>query len=195
MKNSNNNGSKPGVGPSAWRFSTRGVSTITRLILLLTLIITASAVLSPAQTQPPQIFFTDLDSGPNSGGESVSGFSGAYVTLYGNFFGSSQGSSSVTWNGQNCLRVVGPSGSYTGWGSTHFWYQAIVVQLGSSCTPGAGNFVVTVNGNASNGMPFTVRSAGKIYAVSTTGNDNNSGSFTSPFATIPHCKSSMNPGD
>lgn len=165
------------------------------VILLFMLIMVAGAGQTTSQTQPPQIFFTDLDSAPNSGGESVSGFSGAYVTLYGSFFGASQGSSTVTWNGQNCLRVVGPAGSYNGWGSSHFWYQTIVVQLGSACTPGAGNFVVTVNGVASNGMPLTVRSIGKIYAVSKGGNDNNNGSFTSPFATVPHCKNTMNPGD
>src|SRR6267378_4552079 len=69
------------------------------------------ASITVAQTPPPIIFFTDLTSGPNSGGESVSGFSGAYVTIYGNFFGPSQGSSTVTLNGANCLRVVS-------WGST-----------------------------------------------------------------------------
>ena len=158
-------------------------------------ILVAGMATAQAQTQPPQIFFTDLDSAPNSGGESVSGFSGAYVTLYGDFFGGSQGASTVTWNGLNCLRVLGPTGSYGGWGSSHFWYQEIIVQLGSGCTPGAGNFVVTVNGAASNSMPFTVRSTGHIYAVSTTGSNSNSGSFASPFATIPHCKDQLTPGD
>src|SRR5215471_1608141 len=105
------------------------------VILLLALVILAGAQRADAQTQPPQIFFTDLDSAPNSGGESVSGFAGAYVTLYGNFFGATQGSSTVTWNGLNCLRVVSPTGSYNGWGSSYFWYQKIIVQLGSSCTP------------------------------------------------------------
>ena len=164
-------------------------------ILLLMLMIIGTAWQAEAQTQPPQIFFTDLDSGPNSGGESVSGFAGAYVTLYGNFFGASQGTSTVTWNGLNCLRVVGATGSYNGWGSSYFWYQKIIVQLGSSCTPGSGNFVVTVNGKASNGLPFTVRSTGKIFFVATTGNDTNAGTFASPFKTIPRCKSMLNAGD
>lgn len=149
----------------------------------------------PAHAQGPQIFFTDLDSGSNSGGENISGFAGAYVTLYGDFFGASQGSSTVTWNGQNCLRVLPATGSYTGWGMSYFWYQKIVVQLGSGCTAGTGNFVVTVNGVASNGLPFTVRS-GNIYCVSTSGNDSNSGKFpNSCFATIPQCKVTMKAGD
>ncbi|HEY6250844.1 MAG TPA: choice-of-anchor Q domain-containing protein [Candidatus Angelobacter sp.] len=163
--------------------------------ILLLLIIFAGLLPAAGQSQPPVIFFTDIDSGPNSGGESVNGFSGAYVTLYGNFFGAPQGSSTVTWNGQNCLRVVPAIGSYSGWGTPHLWYQKIVVQVGPSCTPGAGNFVVTVNAMASNGIAFTVRSAGTLRFVSTTGNNSNSGSFASPFATIPHCKDAMKPGD
>jgi hypothetical protein len=144
---------------------------------------------------PPLIFFTDLDSAPNAGGEAVNDFAGAYVTIYGDFFGHSQGSSTVTWNGLNCLRVVGPSGAYNGWGTSYFWYQKIVVQLGPGCTPGTGNLVVTVNGSASIGLPFTVRSGGNLFFVSTKGSDSNSGGFATPFATMTRCKSAMKPGD
>src|SRR5579864_3604441 len=122
-------------------------------VIVLFLLLYSTTFTAQTPSPAPRIFFSDLDSGPNSGGESVNGFAGAYVTLYGNFFGASQGSSTVTWNGQNCLRVVGPTGSYNGWGGPQFWYQKIVVQLGAGCTAGSGNFVVTVNGNASNGIP------------------------------------------
>jgi len=131
--------------------------------------------LASAQT-PPVIFFTDLTSGPNSHGENVGGFSGAYVTLYGNYFGSSQGSSKVTLNAANCLRVAS-------WGGAWQWYQKIVVQLGPNCS--SGNFVVTANGVVSNPIPFAVRS-GHIYFVSPEGKDGNNGSFASPWKTIPH---------
>src|SRR5579859_4002728 len=110
----------------------------------------------PAAAQIPRIFFSDLTSGPTRGGETVYGFSGAYVTLSGNFFGASQGASTVTWNGKNCLRVVPATGSYSGWGAPYLWYQKIVVQLGPACSAGTGNFVVTVSGQTSNGIPFTV---------------------------------------
>jgi hypothetical protein len=123
----------------------------------------------------PALFFSDIQSGPNSGGESVTGFSGAYVTLYGNFFGSSQGSSTVTLNGANCLRVVS-------WGGTWLSWQRIIVQLGATCT--TGNFVVSTSAGSSNGFPFTVRS-GHIYFVATTGNNANAGTFASPLATVP----------
>jgi hypothetical protein len=167
------------------------------LITLLAVFGLASASITGAQTPPPRLFFTDLDSGPNSGGESVGGFAGAYVTIYGNFLGVGQGTSGVTWNGLNCLRVVGPTGAYNGWGSPHFWYQKLVVQIGSSCVPGAGNFVITTANGTSNGVPFTVRPIGSnhIYFVSATGNDGNAGTAGSPLLTIAACKNKIAGGD
>jgi hypothetical protein len=163
-------------------------------ILFVAVLILAAASSAGAQTPPPALFFSDLDSGPNSGGESVSGYAGAYVTLYGNFFGTAQGTSTVTWNGLNCLRVLPSTGSYTGWGMTYFWYQKIVVQLSSSCTAGAGNFVVTTSAGTSNGIPFTVRS-GNIYFVAATGNDSTgTGTISSPWATTRHCVTTMAAG-
>ena len=163
-------------------------------ILLLAGLLFGGAQTLLAQTQPPALFFSDLDSAPNSGGENVSGASGAYVTLYGNFFGSTQGT--VTWNGLNCLRVVPPTGAYTGWGMAHLWYQKIVVQLSSTCTPGTGSFVVTTANGPSNGLSFTVRSTGNIFCVSTTGNDSNSGKFPSScWATPKNAFSHMSAGD
>jgi hypothetical protein len=147
---------------------------------------------SIVEAQTPTLFFTDLTIAPNSGGEAVSGASGAYVTIYGNNFGATQGTSTVTWNGLNCLRVVPAVGTYTGWGSTHLWYQEIVVQLGPNCTPGSGNFVVTGPSGASNGLPFTVNALGSnhIYFVSPSGNDSNPGTFASPFRSMTHCMGS-----
>ncbi len=54
-------------------------------VLLVLMAVVMSAGVASAQTQPPQIFFTDLDSGPNAGGENMGGTAGAYVTIYGNF--------------------------------------------------------------------------------------------------------------
>jgi hypothetical protein len=166
-------------------------------VLFLVVLVLAGASRAGAQSPAPRIFFTDLDSGPNSGGEGVGGFAGAYVTLYGNFFGTTQGTSTVTWNGQNCLRVVPPTGAYTGWGMSKFWYQQMVVQIGASCTPGTGNFAVTTPNGTSNGMPFTVRAIGNnhIYFAATTGNDGNAGTIASPLRTIAGCKNKAVAGD
>jgi len=140
------------------------------------LVISATA---PSQTVPPSIFFTDLTYGANAGGENGNG---AYVTIYGNNFGTSQGTSTVTWNGQSCLNVVPATGSYTGWGMSYLWYQKIVVQLTSACTPGTGKFVVTVNGISSTddtshgdtGAGFTVDTSSNshIKCVSVGGSGN-----------------------
>lgn len=139
-----------------------------------------------AQTiPPPRIFFTDLTSGPNVGGETVGGFSGSYVTIYGNYFGPTQGTGTVTLNGANCLRVVS-------WGIPWLWYQKVIVQLGSTCT--SGNFTVTTATGSSNAVPFAVRS-GNIRCVSTPGNDSNSGAFPSCWSSIAHAVHSIAAGD
>ena len=168
-----------------------------RFTLLLLAVVLAGASHAGAQTPPPIIFFTDITSGPSSGGESVSGYAGSYVSIYGNYFGASQGSSTITLNGANCLRVVS-------WGTTWLWYQKIVVQLGSSCS--SGNFSITVNGQTStnaivtvggaqiNPANFTVR-AGNIHCVSSAGNDSNSGQFPSScWATLKHATLAYSPG-
>ena len=167
----------------------KGGNPVAQVRICLALFIMAAAVTwataTLAQTPPPAIFFTDLTSAPNTGGETVSGYSGAYVTIYGNNFGSSQGSSTITWNGLNCLRVVS-------WGTTYLWYQKIVVQTGTSCTAGTGDFTVTVGGVASTGArendasgnptvdpgQFTSRTTGTIRCVSTSGNDSSAGTFS-----------------
>lgn len=137
-----------------------------------------------AQSAPPTLFFTDLVSGPSSGGEPVSGFAGAYVTIYGNSFGATQGSSTVTLNGSSCLRVVS-------WGVPWLWYQKIVVQLGSTCS--SGSLSVTTTSGASNNLPFTV-TAGNIYFASPSGSDSNTGTSANPFQTITKCKNAVGPG-
>jgi len=111
----------------------------------------------------PKVFFTDLDSGPNTGGLNNKG---AIVTVYGKNFGATRGSSFVTVGG-------GAVDNYISWSDTK-----VVVQLGSSAKTGD---IALVNGSGltSNGVPFTVRS-GPIYFVSASGNGD--GSFASPMS-------------
>src|SRR5215469_408723 len=113
-----------------------------------------------AQTPPPVLFFSDLTSGTATGNSDSTYMSGGgvYVTLYGNFFGSSP---AVTLNGASCLITVLQPSSW-------LWYQRMVVQVGKTCT--SGNFVVTTAAGSSNGLAFTVNS-GTIYYVSTSGAD------------------------
>jgi IPT/TIG domain len=125
-----------------------------------------------------RIFFTDLVSGPNTGGQTGRG---AFVTIYGNGFGVSQGKSTVTIGG-------GAADSYPIWSDTR-----VTVQLGPSAK--TGDIVVNVDGKgASNGVPFTVRS-GNVFFVTSTGSDANDGSFSKPWKTIPKAKDSLAAGD
>jgi hypothetical protein len=134
----------------------------------------------PAQepSQPPVLFFSDLKSGPASGNSDTTYGSngGVYVNLYGNFFGTTQGSSTVSLGSISCLRVIS-------WGMSWNWYQKITVQLTPTCL--SGNFIVTTDKGKSNGLPFTITS-GKVFYVSPNGKDSNNGSFSRPWMTVPH---------
>ena len=74
----------------------------------------------------------------------TSGTGGTAVTISGSNFGSSQGSSTVTFNGKKATTI-------TSWSST-----SIVADIPSGTPEGAGPVVVTVNSVASNAVTFTV---------------------------------------
>jgi hypothetical protein len=125
---------------------------------------------------PLVVFYSDLDSGPNSGGENGRG---AWVTIYGKGFGAAQGSSVVTVGG-------GAAGAYLVWTDTKISFQ-----LGSAAQ--SGNIVVN-NGGVSNGIPFAVR-PGNIYFVATSGSDSNPGTVAAPWATLLHARDTIAAGD
>src|ERR1043165_2371379 len=119
-----------------------------RTVLILFLLLSAACLY--AQTAPPRIFFSDLESGPNTGGQSNNG---VWVTIWGKGFGATQGTSTVTIGG-------GAAASYPLWSDSK-----IIFQLGFAAK--TGSIVVNVPGaGASNGLPFTVR-AGNIFFVAT----------------------------
>jgi IPT/TIG domain len=133
-----------------------------------------------AQTAP-RIFFSDLESGPNIGGQNNKG---AWVAIWGKGFGVERSASTVTIGG-------GAAAAYPVWTDTK-----IIFQLGSAAK--TGNIVVNMKGksgsSAGNGVPFTVRS-GKIYFVATNGSDRRRGTFEAPWKSIVRAKDSMAPGD
>ncbi|WP_263417965.1 beta strand repeat-containing protein [Terriglobus albidus] len=130
-----------------------------------TLTVNAASSSSPGSSGGPHINYTDLNVGSGTGGDNGNG---VYVRIFGSNFGSTQGSSTVVLGGPlvtNC--------SLCSWSDT-----TIIAQLGSAAK--TGNIVVTVNGAASNGVPFTVTPTDIVF-VSPNGADTNTGSFTSPF--------------
>jgi hypothetical protein len=142
------------------------------------LVTTLTASPSPAAAADhPVLFFSDLESGPDSGGENGQG---AFVTVWGRSFGATRGTSAVTVGG-------GVAAAYPVWSDTR-----VTFQLGGAAS--TGSIVLTTPSGSSNALPFTVRS-GSIYFVSTTGSDGNDGSLAHPWATVVHAKNTMAAGD
>jgi len=140
-----------------------------------------------ASVSPPRIFFTDLESGPATGGE---GGLGAFVTVYGKGFGSGQGASRVTLGGVEVARVVS-------WGSRApaRGLETIVFQPGPVAR--SGPLVVEAGGLASNALTFTVR-PGSIYFVdpsAANASDANPGSREQPFSSLYRPRQVMAAGD
>jgi len=124
------------------------------------------------------LFYSDLVSGPNAGGQNGKG---AFVTVYGIGFGANRGASMVTIGG-------GAANNYPIWSD-----RRITFQLGAAAK--TGDIVVHVVGKLdTNGLPFTVR-AGNIFFVSSTGSDGAAGTFAAPWATIPQAKNTIQAGD
>src|SRR5215472_9261076 len=145
-----------------------------------------SACLS-AQAAPPRIFFSDLESGPNYGGQSNNG---VFVTIWGRGFGAIRGRSIVTVGG---VAVA----SYPVWSDGR-----ITFQLGRAARTGdilvkvvpAGRIADRNSSAISNGVPFSVR-RGRIFFVAVRGNDRHNGSYNAPWRTIVHAKDNMLAGD
>jgi hypothetical protein len=149
-----------------------------KLFQLMSVAMLFSAMSLVAQAQQPHIFFSDIESGPNVGGQNGNG---SFVTIWGKGFGATQGTSTITVGG-------GTVADYPVWSD-----GKITFQLGAGAA--TGSIVVNVAGSgASNGLPFTVRT-GSIFFVSTTGADTNAGSFAAPWKTILKAKNTIAAGD
>src|SRR5450432_1437553 len=157
-------------------FGVEEIMKFAKLPLILLLVLMPSVFLG--QTAPPSLFFSDLVSGPNTGGQNNKG---VWVTVWGKGFGATQGTSSVTVGG-------GAADNYPLWSDSK-----ITFQLGAGAVN--GSIVVNVSGiGSSNGLPFSVR-AGNIFFVATTGNDAGAGGFAAPWKTIVKAKNTMVAGD
>ncbi|MGH9702062.1 MAG: IPT/TIG domain-containing protein, partial [Candidatus Acidiferrales bacterium] len=145
--------------------------------LALLVIFSLPASRAQAQSAPPRIFYSDLVSGPNTGGQANLG---AIVTIWGKNFGGAQNNSTVTIGN-------GLAARYLLWTD-----QRISFQLGSDSR--SGEILVHRSGfAASNGMPFEIR-PGRIFFVAVNGGSSG-GSFEHPWKSLVHAKNSMKPGD
>lgn len=124
------------------------------------------------------VYFSDLTDGVITGWE-ASATKGAAVTIWGNNFGDSRGTSYVTCGGQNLIL----DGSYGEWGATTNptvarGMQRITFWLNSSMSVGATTISVTTADGTSNTIAFFTRELGSnyIYFISTpTGSNTNNG--------------------
>lgn len=118
-----------------------------------------------AQGNLPVLLFSDLDSGPSTGGQNGGG---AFVTVWGNNFGATRGTGFVTVGSKPAVR-------YPHWSDTKIVFQ---LSAGSQ----TGEITVTnSNGEISNPLKFSVR-PGRIFFVSPNGTGD--GSFSSPMSPI-----------
>jgi hypothetical protein len=136
----------------------------------------------------PVLNFSDIDSGPKTGNSDGIG-SGAIVTIWGNYLGSTQGSSKVYVGGVEATAIYywknadgqlpgGPSDLYT-----YHKMQEIAFAIPADAPDGATTIKVKVNGIDSTTLPFTVRS-GNIYFVKSSGNNAANGSWNNPWLTL-----------
>jgi len=127
---------------------------------------------SSTSTTAPACLFTDVVSGPASGGE---GGNGTYLTIFGKNFGSTQGTSTGTVNGK-------PAAQYLMWTQDYnsTAQDAIGVQIASGTT-GTGPIVVTTPVGSCSNLSFTAR-PGKIYFIGATADNTKPGTCSSMLA-------------
>src|SRR6478736_10133648 len=138
----------------------------------------------PLSAQSPRIFFSDLESGPNTGGQNNHG---VWVTIWGKGFGAERGKSAVTIGG-------GEAAGYPIWTDTKITFQLGPAARTGEIVVNPGGKNSRAGGAASNGIPFVVR-PGKIYFVAVNGSDRHSGSFDAPWRSIIHAKNKLSAGD
>lgn len=140
---------------------------------LVKLVSAAILLCGMALAQTPVLCFSDLTFGPNTGWNNGS-TQGAAVTVWGKNFGATRGSSYITINGAQATtyaewEAIGPARGL----------ERITFFIPTTAASGAGTISVTVNGQISNTLPFTVAAAAIYYVDVTNGNNSNNGLTTS----------------
>jgi Right handed beta helix region len=140
---------------------------------------TAQSSQGGAPGAAPIALYTDIASGPNSGGENDKGI---YLSIFGVNFGSSLAAVKVRIGGVEVdnYRYLGPSRGRPD-------VQQITVQVGALGNPAALTALpvtVAVNGVESNANRTFMVIPGKIYFVAPNGSDAAAGTFEAPFKTV-----------
>ena len=143
----------------------------------------------------PVLNFSDIDSGPSTGntdgaGGLTSAQHGAIVTIWGNNFGSSRGTSNVYIGGVAAAHIYywkDADGTAPGGPAdlkTYHKMQEIAFSIPAGAPIGATTIKVAVGGINSNPLPFTIRT-GNIKFIKSTGSDlTGRGTWNSPYLTL-----------
>jgi hypothetical protein len=126
----------------------------------------------------PVLFYTDIVSGPNSGGQNNAG---VFVRAFGKGFGTTRGTSTVTIGG-------GQAANYPAWSDTE-----IAFQLGANAQ--TGSIVVNSSSGASNALPFTVRSGRIFFIDDTSPSSTGTGTYADPWRSPETFYDTAQPGD
>jgi len=143
-------------------------------VVLLSAVVSAFAVPAPL----PVVFFSDISSGPNSGGKDNNG---VFVTVVGKNFGSSSGTGFVTVGG-------GRAADYPVWADSRISFQ-----LGPLAK--TGNVTVTTSAGTSNGVHFLVRGGRILFVNASSPGDPGSGTFADPWRSPRSYFTAQQPGD
>jgi hypothetical protein len=159
-------------------------------------------IMSPVlHAYPPKLNFSDLISGPGTGIGDGKG-SGAIVTIWGNYLGSSKSSSKIIftdvdgnehepafiyyWKNADSTLPGGPANLFK---SHRMQETAFSIP---DAPVGLGSVRVETEGVVSNALPFSVTSGRILHVKNFSGSSN--GSFDAPFNTIADADSGSNAG-
>ena len=171
-----------------------------QIFFLLALFFALPCIALAVATPVPVLNFSDIISGPKTGntdgaGGLTSSQHGAIVTIWGNYLGSSQGSSQVYYT--DSLGVQYPAAHIYYWKNadgnlpsgpadlyTYQKMQEIAFSIPAGAADGAGFISVNVGGVVSTTLPFEIR-PGNIRFIKAGGDDTNGdGTWSNSWATI-----------
>lgn len=157
------------TAPRTWAWRPTGIRCLATLAMLV--------VAGPATAQPrgPALLFSDVESGPTTGGPDGLGVP---ISIFGTGFGSQRGTSRVTIGGVEVAAYL----AWGGEGAANPALEMIVVQPGPAVT--GGQVVVTVGGVPSTGALSFAKNEGRLLYVASNGSDSGPCSEAEPCAHI-----------
>jgi hypothetical protein len=186
------NGSTIASGGTATGYSVSTVPTGTSCSTVQEVVTCSNGVLSPsgavdtcnvasASTGAPVVLYTDIVSGPNTGGE---GNAGVYLSIFGKNFGSTLSSVHAYINGVEVAKYI-----YLGSSKGRTDIQQLSVQIGALGNPTLGTALpikVVVGGVASNTDKMFTVNPGRMIFVDPNGNDSTAvvNDITHPYKTV-----------